>query len=195
MVRWPWSRQPKDKSQLPGKVPEEVEDYYQSEKRERKGVAWLLALGTLLVTVLLAAVIFFGGRWVYRTVFDNDDSQQIATEQSDGDSAEQSPAGERESGESSDQSNGAGENNNEDQSESSNESDESDESNDGSGSTSTDTDSQNGSSDGSDTTPTTGSSGGEIPDTGPGSPALLFVTVVVTGAFAHNIVTRVKARR
>jgi cytoskeletal protein RodZ len=49
-------------------VPEEVREYYQTEKRERAGVAWLLALGTLVVTLLLAAGLYFGGRWAYRSL-------------------------------------------------------------------------------------------------------------------------------
>lgn len=53
-------------------VPQEVQDYYQSERRERTGVAWLLALATLVVTLLLAIGLFYGGRWVYRTAFKND---------------------------------------------------------------------------------------------------------------------------
>lgn len=49
-------------------VPQEVREYYQSERRERAGVAWLLALGTLAVTLLLAVGLFFGGKWAYRAV-------------------------------------------------------------------------------------------------------------------------------
>lgn len=47
-------------------VPEEVQTYYQEEKRERKWLAWLLALGTLLATVLITLGLFYGGRYVYR---------------------------------------------------------------------------------------------------------------------------------
>ena len=60
-------------------LPEEVREYYQSEKRERTGAAWLLALGTLLVTFFIAAGLFFSGRWVYRTVFNHDDSTNKTT--------------------------------------------------------------------------------------------------------------------
>lgn len=65
-------------------MPAEVRDYYKSERRERKGMAWLLAVATLLVTFLIAAALFFGGRWVYRAIFDNDDktsTSQTTTEQ------------------------------------------------------------------------------------------------------------------
>lgn len=59
-------------------VPQEVQDYYQSERRERTGVAWLLALATLVVTLLLAVGLFYGGRWVYRTAFKQDKAPQTA---------------------------------------------------------------------------------------------------------------------
>lgn len=62
-------------------LPEEVRDYYQAEKRQRTGVAWVLALVTLLVTFLFAAALFFGGRWVYRAIFDNDDKQTTSQSQ------------------------------------------------------------------------------------------------------------------
>ncbi len=40
-------------------MPPEVDDYYQAEKRDRKGAAWLLGLGALLVTVALVLGLFF----------------------------------------------------------------------------------------------------------------------------------------
>lgn len=74
-----FNRGKQDNSQLP----QEVKEYYQSERRERTGFAWLLGLGTLLATIAVAALLFLGGRWVYRTVFDkNDDkAQPVATQQ------------------------------------------------------------------------------------------------------------------
>ena len=62
-------------------MPEEVRDFYASEQRDRKGMAWLLAIVTLLVTFVIAALLFFGGRWVYRTVFDNDHKDKTTTSQ------------------------------------------------------------------------------------------------------------------
>lgn len=75
---WPFNRNRNQDSTLP----EEVKDYYQAEKRERAGVAGLLAVGTLIVTVVLAIGLFFGGRWLYRTVFDNGDNAADTTDQS-----------------------------------------------------------------------------------------------------------------
>lgn len=55
-------------------VPQEIqEEYYQTEHRERPGIAWLLAFGTLIATIAVAAGIFFGGRLAYRTFVDSDD--------------------------------------------------------------------------------------------------------------------------
>ncbi|HSX23733.1 MAG TPA: hypothetical protein VLE74_01405 [Candidatus Saccharimonadales bacterium] len=62
MAIWPFNRN-KDQS---AEVPQEVQDYYQSENRERSWVAWLLATGTLLVTVVVVLGLFYGGRWGYR---------------------------------------------------------------------------------------------------------------------------------
>ena len=61
-------------------VPAEVQEYYQSERRERVGVAWLLAFGTLVLTIALAIGIFFGGRWVWRKI-DNNNKNTATTEQ------------------------------------------------------------------------------------------------------------------
>ncbi len=47
-------------------LPEEVNQYYQSQRRERAGVAVILGIVALLVTLLVASALFFGGRWAYR---------------------------------------------------------------------------------------------------------------------------------
>lgn len=64
-------------------LPQEVREYYQAEKRERTGMAWLLAITTLVVTFLIAAGLFFGGRWAYRAIFDNDDKSGNTTSQTE----------------------------------------------------------------------------------------------------------------
>lgn len=68
-------------------VPQEVQEYYQTAKRERAGVAWLLAIATLVVTVILALAIFFAGRWLWRALTDKDASttETSQTEQHDTD--------------------------------------------------------------------------------------------------------------
>ena len=87
-MKWPFSRK-KDVSS----VPAEIQEYYQTERRERTGIAWLLALGTLLITIGLAALLFFGGRWIYRTVVDNDDDNQETAQTEQGEEATETPEG------------------------------------------------------------------------------------------------------
>ena len=67
-MKLPFSR----KSANTDSVPEEIQNYYQSERRDRSGVAWLLALGTLMVTLVVAFGLFFGGRWAYRKIANRD---------------------------------------------------------------------------------------------------------------------------
>lgn len=71
----------KRKEQVNQQVPLEIQEYYQAERKERSGLAWLLALGTLAVTLLLATGIFFGGRWVYRKTVNK--APQTATNQAE----------------------------------------------------------------------------------------------------------------
>ncbi len=61
MARLPFRRKTTDK-----KVPEEVQQYYDAERRQHMGIAWLIAFLSLVVTVLVASGLFFGGRWAYR---------------------------------------------------------------------------------------------------------------------------------
>ncbi len=79
MAIWPLNRR---KSSETDEVPPEVEEYYQSERRERVGMAWLLAFLTLFATIVIALGLFFGGRWVYRKVANKDNksgTSQTAT--------------------------------------------------------------------------------------------------------------------
>ena len=64
---WPFKRRQSDED-TKDSVPAEVQEFYQSERRERIGIAWLLAFVTLLATVVIAMGIFFGGRWAYRKI-------------------------------------------------------------------------------------------------------------------------------
>lgn len=50
-------------------LPEEVQDYYNSEQRDRTGMAWLLAAGAFVLTVAVILGVFFAGRWAYRSIF------------------------------------------------------------------------------------------------------------------------------
>ncbi len=59
-------------------VPAEIQEYYETGKRDRTGIAWLLAFGTLILTIVLAAGIFFAGRFAYRKIAGNNDTSQVA---------------------------------------------------------------------------------------------------------------------
>ncbi len=50
-----------DQSVLP-----EIERYYDAEKRERAGLAWLLALASIACVALLLIGLFYSGHWLYR---------------------------------------------------------------------------------------------------------------------------------
>ncbi len=90
MARLPWNR--KNKTVTKAQVPEEVEQYYESTRKERVGIAWLLALATLLLTLLIALGLFFAGRWAYRKFIANDDSSSTATTLEEGsEQVEQKP--------------------------------------------------------------------------------------------------------
>lgn len=50
----------------------ELEEYYANQKKRRSGMAWLMALLSLFITVAVIVLLFLGGRWVYRTFIDSD---------------------------------------------------------------------------------------------------------------------------
>lgn len=165
------------------KVPEEIQDYYQTERRERAGVAWLLAFGTLVVTIVVATGIFFAGRWAYRQVAGTDEPETTEIAQEDT-QQEQPPV--------DNPSNGGGG---------------------GGGTTpqtteetpapttetpATDTPQPETPAEGEDTTPPTGDTEDDravagtttIPDTGPGNVAAVFATISALGYLAHRLYSR-----
>ncbi len=62
---WPFNRARKPSN---AKLPPEVKKYYDSERRERVGLAWLIAFATLMLTILIMVGLFMGGRWTYRKI-------------------------------------------------------------------------------------------------------------------------------
>lgn len=174
-MRWPFSRK-----QDEAVVPAEIREYYQTERRERTGIAWLLALGTLIITIGLAALLFFGGRWIYRTIADNDDDTNTAQ-------VEQAPETSENTTDTStppatDQSPDTSTDNTANGSSSATSSTNTDE-------PSTSNNNVAGSSSGtsqSDTTPVTGP--GDLPETGPGDTFAIFVAVSVLGFLTHRYI-------
>ena len=47
-------------------LPPELQAYSQAERRERIGVAWLVGIVSLVVSLVVIALLYLGGRWVYR---------------------------------------------------------------------------------------------------------------------------------
>ncbi len=85
---WPF----KDKKKKNADVPAEIKDYYLAEKREKRGMAWLLALGTLLATVLVVLGLFFGGRWAYKKITAKKTKPAQTAEVKQGNQSPQTPA-------------------------------------------------------------------------------------------------------
>ena len=57
----------------------ELQEYYANQKKENSGMAWLFAVGSLLVTAALLIALFFGGRFVYRKIAHRNDTKTVAT--------------------------------------------------------------------------------------------------------------------
>lgn len=66
-------------------IPPEVQAYSQAEHRERMGVAWLVGVVSLVLTIFVLAGLFFGGRWLYRTIAgsSNNETQTQSTTDKD----------------------------------------------------------------------------------------------------------------
>ncbi len=60
-------------------LPTEVNEYYQSEQDGRRGVAFLLGIVTLVITLVVAGALFLGGRFVYRKIVNNDQPSTTQT--------------------------------------------------------------------------------------------------------------------
>jgi uncharacterized protein HemX len=99
MAIWPFRKKQSEEYEIPeeqvpvdqptSNLPEEVQEYYESGQKERVGVAWLLGLGTLLLTILIAVGLFFGGRWVYQKVTHKDEPAPTSSQTSQSDSKSQ----------------------------------------------------------------------------------------------------------
>lgn len=57
----------------------EFREYYQPNTNERTGLAWVLALITLVCSLFLIVSLFWGGRWIYRKITDKDNTNTAQT--------------------------------------------------------------------------------------------------------------------
>lgn len=64
-------------------LPSEVDDYYKSELKSRRSSSVLMAILALVVTLVVAAGLFFGVRAIYRAINDDKPSNSNAQESKD----------------------------------------------------------------------------------------------------------------
>ncbi len=170
---WPFKRKQQPKPSSNKKMPKEVQQYYKSEQRERVGLAWLIAFASLILTVLIVLGLFYGGRWAWRKVANNDDNENVSTTQTKSPS-ESSVPNESNKSESGSSSNG---NNPSSSSSGSNDSN------------------TNGSKSSGSTSGSNSSSSQNLSNTGPGNIAGAFVVAVVFGTILHNVYSRRKLQK
>ncbi len=55
----------------------EIESYYEQQNRRSTstGRAWVMAILAIILTVVVLALLFFGGRWLYNSIVDNDSAE------------------------------------------------------------------------------------------------------------------------
>ncbi len=58
----------------------ELQEYYATKGGDSTAKAWLLAFGSLFLTVAVLVGVFLGGRWIYRTVTDTDEKPTVTTQ-------------------------------------------------------------------------------------------------------------------
>ena len=58
-------------------LPEEVEKYYQSQRKARIGTAWLLGFATLIITLIVTLALFYGARYAYRQITGSNDTAKV----------------------------------------------------------------------------------------------------------------------
>ncbi len=55
-------------------VPTEIKEYYAHEERDKNRASWLLGAGVFVATVIIVLAVFYGGRALYRVVFEDDNA-------------------------------------------------------------------------------------------------------------------------
>lgn len=166
MAIWPFNRQKQDSN-----VPLEVQEYYQSERREHVGVAWLLAGLSLIATIIVVLAIYFGGKWIWNKIHDNDNESVTTTQteettsQSSGETSSSSTSSEESSTSSADENSSSSQT------------------------------SETSSSNSSHSASASGSQSAEtqsLTNTGPRETIALFIGVTLVGTLAHGVYSRRK---
>lgn len=63
----------------------ELEEYYASKKPRTGGMAWVMAIVSLLITILVVSALFFGGRWIYRSLTNDTTDVTVTTTETNDD--------------------------------------------------------------------------------------------------------------
>ena len=71
-------------------MPPEVAEYYQAERRDRRGVTLLLTFLALCVTVAVIVGLFLAGRWIYRSIQGDSQDNTAQTSETHADGEEHS---------------------------------------------------------------------------------------------------------
>ncbi len=61
-----------NKKKTDSTLPPEVKAFSEAEHRERVGMAWLVGIISLIVTVLVLSLLYLGGAWMYRKLAHKD---------------------------------------------------------------------------------------------------------------------------
>ncbi len=77
MAIWPFNRKKDRSDSLTGTTTE----LYEGENRERIGVAWLIALLSLFVTIAILGGAYLGGRWAYRKLANKDTDKTTSSQE------------------------------------------------------------------------------------------------------------------
>jgi cytoskeletal protein RodZ len=61
----------------------ELENYYAQQNKSKGGaMAWFMAILSLFITIAVISLLFFGGRWLYRTLTSDSDTTQVTSNES-----------------------------------------------------------------------------------------------------------------
>lgn len=170
----------KDKSVLP-----EVDQYYQGEKRDRTWLAWILAVVSIIVVVLILVGLFFAGKWAYNAITNDDSGDVATTDEQDDENLPSFDGGTDEESENDDQSQ------NESENQTNEGTDETTEEPEGTVDAPAQTEIPSGQSS---ETPRTGATDEDLPNTGPAGLATTFLVTSGIAGTAHYVVTRRKNR-
>lgn len=73
----------KSEKKIDPNLPPEVQAYAKAERRERMGMAWLVGIVSLVVALIVFALLYFGGVWLYRKLAHKNSNQTNTSQTED----------------------------------------------------------------------------------------------------------------